>query len=66
MVAIAIGLSVGVLAGAAGNHNLANRHTYGDVAVGLAGFAFCLIVLGGYLTYRGTGGFPKGWADDDR
>ncbi len=60
--AFPIALSAGILAGAAGDHTNTDRAVYGWIAVGLGGLVVILVVLGGFLTYRGTSGFPTGWA----
>jgi hypothetical protein len=65
-IALVLAVATVVLAGVGGNHQVADHHVYGEVAAGLAGFVLLLVLLGGYLTYRGTGGFPKGWADERR
>jgi len=65
-VALVISLAVGVLVGIAGNHHVADRHVYGLVAGCLAGFVLFLVVLAGYLFYRGGPGHPKGDGLTDR
>jgi hypothetical protein len=64
LISFIVALSVGVLIGVARDHHFADRRLFGSMAAGLGGLAVCLVLLGTYLAYRGTGGFPRGWADD--
>lgn len=64
MTALLIAVAVGVLVGVATNHGAANRHLFGEGVAVLGGVVLFLLLLGGFLAYRGTGGFPQGWADD--
>ena len=64
LIALPVAVSVGVLIGVATNRHVADRQVFGEIAAALGGLVFCLVVLGGYLVYRGTGGFPRGWAND--
>lgn len=64
LTAFAVALSVGVLAGVAGNQHGADRHIFEWVAMGLGGLAVLLVVLGTYCAYRGSGRFPPGWVDE--
>jgi hypothetical protein len=66
LMALVVAVTVGVLIGVATNHHIENRHIFGSIAVGVGVLAFCLVLFGGYLTYRGTGGYPRGWAVDEQ
>jgi hypothetical protein len=64
LVSLVVAGAVGLLIGMATDHRLTDRGVYGMAAAVLVGIAIVLIALGSYLTYRGTGGYPKGWAAD--
>lgn len=64
LIAIVIGLPIGVLIGVVGRASPGGRQTLDWTIAGMVGLAISLCVLGGYLGYRGTEGFPVGWKDD--
>jgi hypothetical protein len=64
LISFVVALSVGVLFGVAGSHHGADKRMFDWMTVALGGVVICLVPLGTYLAYRGTGGFPRGWAED--
>ena len=64
LIAGVVALAVGVLFGVAGSSHGADRRMYDWIVVGLVAVVTCLVPVGSYLAYRGTGGFPRGWAED--